>query len=695
MVNGSAHYQLHLSDWEHLEEDPVSVADSAVFALQALDAYEPGVSEQGELFVRDGVSSNLGYWGAGEESFSRFFALDETPEDLKQQEISFDSIRSAQESDPECIGIRLKLQAKDKRALKLFEDVDGVLYKVAHADDASTGGVDLMRVACPKKLRPIVMHNHHTSIYGGHVNSTAMYKEIAQTYYWPSMQQDIQQYVSNCEFCQLGKGTKPHRHGLALGHRFTEPGTHLCLDLVGPIDMDSPGGQVKNMVLVAFDPSTHFPYFIPISNKSAEEVAQHFVSHVLLEHGTVESILTDNGSEFRNQFLRELMEVLKTKHQFSPAYHPRGNMCERVNRWLGDTLRTIMQHKSLKMYDWPKMVKYLEFTYRRMPITGTDISPFMAHRGRQPRLPSALESVTGGSASAYKSIDSVAKEVTAYMLLANKLVHDTLEKHRTAAREEWNKHHIRIDFEPGELVRFWNRVPARRGETPSKLRLRNAVYKVVSMDGTRVELEDEDTGARRVAHVSQLARFHRLVEPDSVAAGGDDDDDDAAGVSSSSSTSKKATGLDSSPASTFDDSKLWARLEPGTKCIFHIKGESASLLRLGEVLESDKNDRTLSVWYYIHGVYAAVYDPERPMSQWMAIPEWYNDRNQVVPRPKKTDNLHKRTADWDSTGIHLIAAGFQLQRNKVPQPAITAVDAWLHKMSKFDRRALKVLNDKG
>ena len=82
------------------------------------------------------------------------------------------------------------------------------------------------------------------------------------------------------------------------------------------------------------------------------------------------------------------------------------------------------------------------------------------------------------------------------------------------------------------------------------------------------------------------------------------------------------------------------------------------------------------------------------MSEWVAIPEWYNDRNQVVPRPKNTDKLHKRTDDWDNTTIHLIAAGFQLQRNKVPQPAISLVDSWLHKMGKLDRRALKVLNEK-
>ena len=482
------------------------------------------------------------------------------------------------------------------------------------------------------------------------------------------MRSDVEKYVSQCPECQLAKGTKPHRHGLMLGHKYTEPGTHLCMDLVGPIGTEVSGGTSANHVLVVFDPSTHFPYFIPIKGKTAEEVAQQFVDHVLLEHGAVDSILTDNGTEFKNKILSNLMQVLKTEHQFTPAYHPRGNVTERINRWLGETLRTVFAHESMHKADWPKMIKHLEFVYRRMPIPGTNISPFEAQRGRLPKLPASLEVTTGGSASAYKSLDDTTKEVVKHMNLAHKLVYQAVQKSRDKNKEQWNQHQLRVDFEEGELVRFWNRVPARKGEAPSKLKLRNAVYRVTGMTGTVVELVDRDSGATRSAHVSQLAKFKEpAVVPEKPK---DDGMLDVAGA------------------------HLWGRLTPGSMVVFHIKGEPASVLRLGEVLESNKGEKTFSAWYYINknGFKHGRYDAERRMCEWSVVPEWYDDRNTTHVKPKNTDKLYKRDGDFTQGTVSIIAAGFTLQRDKVPRPTLNAIDKWLKVIGKSDKRALKVVN---
>ena len=50
-------------------------------------------------------------------------------------------------------------------------------------------------------------------------------------------------------------------------------------------------------------------------------------------------MLTDNGSEFKNKTLRDLMEALEVNHQFAPAYHPQSNQAERANRFITETLR--------------------------------------------------------------------------------------------------------------------------------------------------------------------------------------------------------------------------------------------------------------------------------------------------------------------------------------------------------------------
>ena len=75
-----------------------------------------------------------------------------------------------------------------------------------------------------------------------------------------------------------------------------------------------------------------------------------------------------------------------------------------------------------------------------------------------------------------------------------------LLKSRAAGQEKFNESQVRVEFQPGELVRFWNRVPARKGEGPSKLKLRNTVYKVVKMEGTLVHLEERETGKARIAY---------------------------------------------------------------------------------------------------------------------------------------------------------------------------------------------------
>ena len=164
-------------------------------------------------------------------------------------------------------------------------------------------------------------------------------------------------------------------------------------------------------------------------------MASAYVEQVLLEQGACDSILTDNGTEFRNKTLRDIMKVLATEHQFTPAYHARGNMAERVSRWLGDTLRTIFAHKDMRKADWPKIIKYLEFVYRNTPIVGTNITPFEAMRGRKPKLPAAMTLEGGQSASAYKSLDDTAREALHHFQLANKLVKHAFDKNRNKQRE--------------------------------------------------------------------------------------------------------------------------------------------------------------------------------------------------------------------------------------------------------------------
>ena len=60
---------------------------------------------------------------------------------------------------------------------------------------------------------------------------------------------------------------------------------------------------------------------------------------------------------------------------------------ERVNRYIGETLRNLVDAPGARRRDWPDYVKYIEFVYNRKCMSGTHLSPYMVTVVRQPLTP--------------------------------------------------------------------------------------------------------------------------------------------------------------------------------------------------------------------------------------------------------------------------------------------------------------------
>ena len=90
------------------------------------------------------------------------------------------------------------------------------------------------------------------------------------------------------------------------------------------------------------DPFSHMLWLETVTGKGAEEIYYKFIENYLLQEGAPMFVLTDNGGEFMNELLKELMRLLKVRLQFTPSYHPRGSYMERVNRFIGGSLRTML-----------------------------------------------------------------------------------------------------------------------------------------------------------------------------------------------------------------------------------------------------------------------------------------------------------------------------------------------------------------
>ena len=284
--------------------------------------------------------------------------------------------------------IRRRLEIDGDTANRLYESIDGVLYRKLFV-----GQTKLSRVYVPKSLRWAVIRNAHNSVWGVHRSTVVTCKDLVARCYWSGMEGDVQQHISKCVECQMAKGLKPSRQGFLSGWHHNKANQQICMDLIGPISAGETGHtkhKDPTYIFVITDPFSHMLWLSCISGKSSEEVYSKFVERYLLEEGCCRVILTDRGREFNNGLLKGLMHLLRTKLKFTPAYHPRGNYTERVNRFIGESLRTMLNSSGAKKKDWHQFVKFVEFAYRRMYIPGTNISPFMLARGRQPLIPTDL-----------------------------------------------------------------------------------------------------------------------------------------------------------------------------------------------------------------------------------------------------------------------------------------------------------------
>ena len=63
----------------------------------------------------------------------------------------------------------------------------------------------------------------------------------------------------------------------------------------------------------------------PMKLKLADDVIYLYFETILPRIGPSQFILTDNGTEFKNDTMREVLHRLNTKHKFTMVYFPKGN----------------------------------------------------------------------------------------------------------------------------------------------------------------------------------------------------------------------------------------------------------------------------------------------------------------------------------------------------------------------------------
>src|SRR5207244_2142431 len=122
-----------------------------------------------------------------------------------------------------------------------------------------------------------------------------------------------------------------------------------------------------------------------MQNQESETVARILIDKVILQHGIPEEIISDRGSNFASQMLKDIENLLGIKPKMSTSYHHQtAGIVERFNRTL-----TKMLGKTAPSDVWDEYLQSLTFAYNITPHETTAYTPYLLIHGHEARWPPA------------------------------------------------------------------------------------------------------------------------------------------------------------------------------------------------------------------------------------------------------------------------------------------------------------------
>ena len=229
----------------------------------------------------------------------------------------------------------------------------------------------------PESLIQLILKTAHDE--SGHNGFPRTYSAIRRLYYWKGIKEDVLQHCRNCYTCQLHK-TAAVKFEAKHFKPSLKPMDFIAMDLIGEFHL--PSSQGNRYALTKVCMLTGFTWCIPIKSKKAADVARAYMQHVYSVLGGSTKILTDNGTEFKNEVFRDMLQKLGTEKLIhSPPYRPQSNgRIEGFHRYLKACIAKHMRNG----LEWDQITAMATAAYNYFPNMSAKESAFFLMYGRDP-----------------------------------------------------------------------------------------------------------------------------------------------------------------------------------------------------------------------------------------------------------------------------------------------------------------------
>ena len=310
-----------------------------------------------------------------------------------------------------------------KKERKNFVVEDSKVYRLVKID-----GVEKKIPFVTFNKRADLVEDFHSGY--GHTGTTTIYSLMKTRWWWPAMKDDISCWLKLCSQCQLGSRAEKNVHHAPMKPlEVPAPFARWHLDFIGELPITANGNR---WILVAVDYATNWPIVRALPDATGVNIVKFIYEEIVLKFGCPLEIITDRGANFMSKVLQQYTTLIRAKHGFTSAFHPRSNAkCERFNQTFKNML---IKYAHGTVHSWDDYIDKALFACRVRKHDTTGYSPFYLTYGMHPVIP--------GDAS--KPFVTELTETDPELLAENAMVHlRKLREARATATTEMKKQALR------------------------------------------------------------------------------------------------------------------------------------------------------------------------------------------------------------------------------------------------------------
>lgn len=345
-----------------------------------------------------------------------------------------------------------------------------------------------------EKLR-LIQKYHDDPIFGGHRGVHKVYQNLKQFVSWKDMYKEIKEYVSRCPECQK---CKPHirtKEEMVLTDTPSGPFEKISVDTVGPLSTSESDNKYALTIMCEL---SKYLISTPIPSKDAKTVAKAIVESLILIHGPVRIILTDQGTEYANAIFKEITEFFKIDLIHSVPYHHQTlGANERSHRSLNEYLRIYLN----EVDEWEDYLKSFTFCYNISTHASFDdkLSPFQIIFGRKVLNE---ETFFSNKITPIYNLENYAKELKFKLEKTSLMAKKYLEASKIKSKESYDRKLNKIEIKIGDKIIVLD-------ETRGKFDpLYKGPFTVTGIQHPNVTYLDQRFNRNKIVHKNNVKKFN-------------------------------------------------------------------------------------------------------------------------------------------------------------------------------------------